>query len=235
MVSAAMRVVVPPRLDAQGVDCLSQALRAALLQGTHLVLVGSAPEVFCTGLDLAVDGADMAEGAALLTSGFAELLIDLWQAPLPTLAVVDGPALGGGMGLVAACDRIIATPQATFGLPEMLWGLVPAIIWPTITTRLTTPRARWWALTGRARTATEALAEGFVDEVVPSGELMSMTTARLRDSRRADRSALPLLRSLSGPGIAAAIRAGSALTHTRLAEPEVRRRLNSFALGDAPW
>lgn len=227
---AAIRVALPARLDGPGFVTLAAALRAAMAGGSQLVLTGAGAGVFCTGLDLTQDSGGL-EGAR----AFADILTCLWQAPLPTLAVVDGAALGGGMGLAAACDRIIATPEAAFGLPEMLWGFVPAMVWPVITTRLPAPRARWWILTGRSRTAAEALADGFIDEIVPAPALERVTATRLRESRRADRSAVPLLRELAGPGVAAAIAAGAELTTRRLAEPGVQQRIAAFAAGEVPW
>jgi len=227
---AAIHVALPARLDGPGFTRLAAALRAAIDDGGQLVLTGAGAGVFCTGLDLAQDSGGIAGARA-----FAEILTCLWQAPLPTLALVDGAALGGGMGLAAACDRIIATPEASFGLPEMLWGFVPAMVWPVITTRLPAPRARWWVLTGRSRTAAEALADGFLDEIVPAERLDAVAAARVRECRRSDRSAVPLLRSLAGPGVSAAIAAGAEITTQRLADPGVQRRIAAFAAGEVPW
>jgi enoyl-CoA hydratase/carnithine racemase len=227
---AAIRVALPARLDGPSLARLAAALRAAMADGDQLVLTGAGAGVFCTGLDLTQDSGGI-DGAR----AFAEILTCLWQAPLPTLAVVDGAALGGGMGLAAACDRIIATPAATFGLPEMLWGFVPAMVWPVITTRLPAPRARWWILTGRSRTAAEALADGFIDEIVPTEKIDAVAATRARECRRSDRSAIPLLRLLAGPGVANAIAAGAEITTQRLADPGVQRRIAAFAAGEVPW
>ena len=87
-----------------------------------LVLAAEGP-VFCAGMDLeemrarAADPnatAEWAEDARL----FRELLVAIFKLPLPTLAVVQGPALAGGCGLVLACDLVIASSSAFFSLPE---------------------------------------------------------------------------------------------------------------------
>src|SRR5438477_5999325 len=85
-----------------------------------------------------------------------------------TLAVVDEQALGGGVGLAAVCDYVLATERATFGLPELLLGLVPATIFPILLERMPPQRARRLALLGHTQNAAQASASGLVDEVVAS-------------------------------------------------------------------
>jgi enoyl-CoA hydratase len=82
-----------------------------------LVLTG-APPAFCAGADLTgVEEGEFARALGLVLHGFTEL-------PIPTIAAVDGPALGAGTQLVAACDLRIATPASRFGVPAARLGLV---------------------------------------------------------------------------------------------------------------
>jgi enoyl-CoA hydratase/carnithine racemase len=230
-VTAHHQIVLPARLDRDGLEHFSRNLAQGIAAGLPLLLCGAASGVFCSGLDLEDRRADLLAQA----QDFAALLIRVWQAPVPTIALVDGPAFGGGMGLAAACDRLICTPSATFALPELLWGFVPAMIWPLVTTRLREPTARWWILTGRARSAAEAAADGLVDEVVEPALLAAVIARRVRECRRTDASAIPMLRQLAGPRVADEIAAGAALTAERLATPQVQRRLEAYAQGEAPW
>ena len=224
------QIVLPARLDRHGLEHFSRSLDQGIAARLPLLLCGATPGVFCSGLNLEHQQADVARA-----QDFAALLIRVWQAPVPTIALVDGPAIGGGMGLAAACDRLICTPSASFALPEMLWGFVPAMIWPLITTRLPASTARWWSLTGRARSAAEAAADGLVDEVVEPAQIIAVLARRVRECRRADTSVIPMLRQLAGPRVADEIAAGAALTAERLATPQVQQRLAAYANGEVPW
>jgi len=87
--------------------------------------------------------------------------------PKPTIAVVQGAAYGGGVGLVAACDVAIAAESATFSLSEVKLGLIPAVISPYVIGAIGARAARRYFLTGERFTAAEAYRLGLVHEVVP--------------------------------------------------------------------
>ena len=100
----------------------------------------------------------------------AEALFDMlhciWSCPLPTIALVQGAAYGGGVGLVAACDIAIAAPSAVFALTEVRLGLAPATISPFLLARLAPAAASRLLLTGRRFNAQEALLQaGLLAEV----------------------------------------------------------------------
>ncbi|MBM3311716.1 MAG: enoyl-CoA hydratase/isomerase family protein, partial [Candidatus Aminicenantes bacterium] len=78
----------------------------------------------------------------------AECLEELYALPKPTIARVNGTAVGGGNGFLAACDIIVAARDAVFGLSEAKLGLVPAVISPYIVRRIGEARARRYFLTG---------------------------------------------------------------------------------------
>jgi cyclohexa-1,5-dienecarbonyl-CoA hydratase len=121
------------------------------------------------------------------------------QISKPVLAIVDGPALGGGCELVAACDVVLASKRARFGQPEIKLGVFPpvaAVILPRI---LGEKKAREMILLGEIVDADEALRLGLVNCVVPSAELNQQAEgvlAKLRDlssvSLQFTRSALDL-------------------------------------------
>ncbi|MDT4966014.1 MAG: enoyl-CoA hydratase [Acidobacteriota bacterium] len=120
----------------------------------------------------------------------------LEAAGKPTLAVVDGAALGGGCELVAGCDIVIASDQARFGQPEIKLGVFPPIAAILLPRLIGDKRARELILTGELIDASEALRLGLVNVVVPRSELAQKT-----------REFLVKLRELSGPALEAAKRA----------------------------
>lgn len=103
----------------------------------------------------------------------AGLMHTLDRLPKPTLALVQGPAYGGGVGLVACCDVAIAAARATFCLSEVKLGLTPATISPYVV-NATGPRwARRYFQTAEVFSAARAQDIGLVHEVVPEAELVS--------------------------------------------------------------
>ena len=95
----------------------------------------------------------------------AQMLKALHDVPALTVAVVEGPAMGGGAGLVAACDMAIAARSASFAFSEVKLGLTPATISPYVVAAIGPRQARALFATGRRFGADEALRIGLVHEV----------------------------------------------------------------------
>jgi cyclohexa-1,5-dienecarbonyl-CoA hydratase len=119
-----------------------------------------------------------------MLDAFHSIFRGLRQLAKPVIAVVDGPALGGGCELIAACDIVIASQRAHFGQPEIKLGVFPpvaAILLPRV---IGEKRARELILTGDLIDAAEALKLGLVNYVLPRAELEGKTEnilARLRE------------------------------------------------------
>ena len=91
--------------------------------------------------------------------------------PVPTVALVQGACFGGGTGIVAACDVVIAADNALFSIAETRWGLIASIIIPQLADAIGVRQVRRYAQTGERFDAHEARRIGLVHEVVPLGEL----------------------------------------------------------------
>ena len=102
---------------------------------------------------------------------YAALLIDLARLGKPVIAVVNGAVLGGGMGLLAACDLAIAADDARFGTPEVDLGLFPYMALAPLTRLIGRRAALELMLTGRRIDAAEARSLGLLNEVVPRPQL----------------------------------------------------------------
>ena len=96
------------------------------------------------------------------------LMRTLDRVAKPTMAVVHGPAYGGGVGLVACCDIALASDRASFALSEVKLGLVPAVISPYVMRAIGQRAARRFFLTAETMSALEAHRLGLVHEVVPA-------------------------------------------------------------------
>lgn len=139
-----------------------------------LVLDATGP-AFCAGWDLADIAAKQERGdAQAIADEFAEnqtLLHELADAPLLTVAAVQGPAMGFGISLVARCDVAVAAASASFALPEIVHGIVPAMVALDLRDAVGPRIAREWLLTGSVRTAFEAAEVGLVGRAVADGDL----------------------------------------------------------------
>lgn len=101
----------------------------------------------------------------------ATLVRRLNELPVPTVGLVHGGCFGGGTGIVAACDVVIAADNAVFAIAETRWGVTAAIILPQLADAIGLRQVRRYAQTGERFDAHEARRIGLVHEVVPLAEL----------------------------------------------------------------
>ena len=157
------------------IDALLAAMDALAGQRTlrAVVLKGNGRH-FQAGADLtwinAVRQRSPAENEAASRATFAAVQ-RLNTLPLPTVALVHGACFGGGTGVIAACDVVIAAENSLFSIAEVRWGLTAAIIVPQLCDAIGARQVRRYALTGERFGAAEARRIGLVHEVVPPDEL----------------------------------------------------------------
>ena len=112
---------------------------------------------------------------------FAAMIGRIDSCPKPTLARIQGAALGGGVGLACACDIAIAADNASFAISEAKFGILPAVIGPYLTNAVGKRHARRLALTMTRIRADEALALGLVHQVSSFDELDAAVDACLQE------------------------------------------------------
>jgi enoyl-CoA hydratase/carnithine racemase len=226
---------LPERLDLASVERMRAQL-AASAEASAIILEGI-PNRFCLGMDFVKTSAPGITNSAALRGSleyFADFMGELLTAPRPTLAVIDGPALGGGLGLAAACDVVIASERSTFGLPEALYGLAPAIIRPALMTRLTIQQFNMLLFTCHSRSAQEGRALGLVDHLVPLADLEKCRRDVTRRLRRARSETVATARKWNKAAFAEALKQGVADTNAALAQERVVAALRAGD-SDVPW
>ena len=232
---------VPCTLTPASVAAMLEDLRAADEPGSAqaLLLMGGV-DVFCRGMDLSIlsNGAGQGKLEATLEA-FVHVLMTLCRMSRPTIAVVEGSATGGGVGLAAACDYVIASPMAGFALPEVVLGLVPGMIYPVVRGRVSAARLKMMAIDGNVRSADEALEMGLVDEVVEKHRLESRVKRQSRVMSRGFPPAIVAIKALGdgdeANGLETAIRHGMGKTMEMLRQPGTQARIKAWQDGDAPW
>ncbi len=149
---------------------LADALQAmAADPSVRVVVISSTGKSFCAGADL--EWMQRAAGYGLEENRadageLAEMLRRVTDCPKPVIARVQGPAYGGGVGLIAACDMAVATFDARFALTEVKLGLIPAVISPHVLAAIGERYARRYMLTAEAFSAAEAYRIGLIHEMV---------------------------------------------------------------------
>ncbi|KAI9220173.1 ClpP/crotonase-like domain-containing protein [Blastocladiella britannica] len=163
------------------VSALLAALAAAVADPTvRVVVLAARGKYFCSGMRL--DPAALAGGGGAVSSSPDTMFAAVRDCPLPTIALLQGPALGGGIGLALSCDLRVATRAAHFAFPEARRGIVPAYISPASVAALGQARALRYMLTGDRVPVDELVACGAVSAVVDSEPELAATADRLAAS-----------------------------------------------------
>ena len=170
-------------LDALTIEGLTEAFET--LHGAdhvRLVFLRGAGPAFCAGGDF-----DWTAQATELTQDdnradamtLAHMFKRLFDIPAVTIALVHGPAFGGGAGLVAACDYAVAARSASFAFSEVRAGLTPSVVAPYVVNAVGPRAARGLFVTGRSFDAEEALRIGLVHELAADAAGLEAAAKRL--------------------------------------------------------
>lgn len=135
------------------------------------VILAASGKCFCAGADLKERQGMSAEDVRRWVPHLSGTFTRIARLPMPTIAVVQGVAAGGGMELALACDLRVAEEPATLGLRETALAILPGAGGTQRLPRLIGPsRAKRWIFTAAMHGAAQALADGAVDDVAPAGE-----------------------------------------------------------------
>jgi methylglutaconyl-CoA hydratase len=195
-------------LDAATLHDLEEAF--ALLArdaSVRVVVLEGAGKAFCAGADVSWMKASLALSAdenRRDAQALADVLTALDTFPAPVIGRVHGAAMGGGSGLVAACDLVVASEDAKFSFSEVKLGIVPGVISAFVVPKIGASQARRYFLTAEAFPAARAREIGLVHEVVPAERLEAVvhewTTAICNNGPKAVAAAKQLIRQVAGMG-----------------------------------
>ena len=184
-------VLIGELTDALGVIARDSAVRVMVLTG--------AGEVFSAGADL-----NWMKKVAKYTFEenmkdalvFARMMEAIYHFPKPTIARVNGACMGGGVGLVSACDVAVSTREAKYALREILLGIAPAVISPYVLRKIGEVHAHDLFLTGRTFDAERAREIGLINEVVDATHLDAATDAWVKRFLKAGPKAIAATKAL---------------------------------------
>lgn len=194
-------------LDATMIAEITDAARDLATDATvRVVVLAAEGRSFCAGGDLGWMREQM-EADAATREGQARALAGMLAAldglPMPLLGAVQGPAYGGGVGLLSVCDIAVGVEGAGFAMTEVRLGIIPATIGPYVLARIGAPAARRLMLSARRLRSEEALGLGLLSRVVPADGLDAAieeeVAALLACAPGAVADAKRLIRDLAGP------------------------------------
>jgi cyclohexa-1,5-dienecarbonyl-CoA hydratase len=178
---------------------INQALRDFKGQeGLKLLLFRAEGKAFSAGADVGEHMGDMVERMIETFHGMFRLIDEL---QVPSIAVVNGSALGGGCELALYCDMVIATEKSTFGQPEIMVGVFPpiaALILPRIIGR---KKAMEFILSGKAVGARDALDMGVINRIIPEDSLEEEVKAFIDEFSRHSGAVLRLAKKATLEGL----------------------------------
>lgn len=149
-------------------EILAMLTEAAADESLKALVLSAEGKMFSAGVDVADH---TAEKVAELIPLFDQVCVSLAGFPAPTVAVVQGSALGGGFELVSCCDLVVASEDAHFGQPEIKLGVIPPIAALRLPRHIGARRAAEILLTGEPLDAVEAVRVGLINRAVPASQL----------------------------------------------------------------
>ena len=230
------------RIDPLGIAALLSALDDAEADPkARIIVLEGQPGVFCNGMDLdylVSQTEDKSEDAPAVDA-YADCLSRLNRSPKLVIAAIDGVVEGGGVGFAAAADICLASARSSFGLPELVLGLLPAVVYPALRLRLTAQKARELCLSPPvdARRAQEiGLVDTLVDDLTA---LEKAVRGTIKHALRLQPAALAELKLLAAEveGAAtfeAALALGTERTSRLFTDPSALANVRAFFAGDKP-
>lgn len=193
-----IRLNRPTARNALNQDILDQ-LRAGISVAANnsevrAIILSGEGKAFCAGMDLrAVRNTPERMGDLLMT--LSRLMREIRRAPQPTIACVQGAAIGGGCGLMTVCDFSITHASAKIGYPEVDLGVCPAVVAPWLVRRLGAGRARQLLLTGGTIKARDGFQIGLVTHLADLDDLHDEAMQLARDLAKGGRHAIEVTKN----------------------------------------
>jgi methylglutaconyl-CoA hydratase len=211
------------------------AWAAAPRDGVRVVVLAGAGQTFCAGADVTwmAKTVRYSEEENLRDAMAASRMFGaLDQLPVPLIGRIHGAALGGGAGLAAVCDIVVAEESALFGFTEVKLGILPAVISPFSVAKIGRSAARELFLTGARFAAPRALQIGLVHAVVPTDRLDETVAGYVREiltgAPEGIAAAKALIREVWGRSIEEARPITAHAIATRRVSPEGQEGLTAF-------
>jgi len=146
------------------------------IDSTRAMILAGEGKSFCAGMDLKAVASDPAAMGEMLHE-LSRVSVAIRRLPIPTIAQVQGAAIGGGCGLMVVCDFAFTHAESKLGYPEVDLGICPAVVTPWLVRKIGAGRARTMLLAGGTMSGSEGFAAGLASHLVHESKLAGAVTA----------------------------------------------------------
>jgi len=224
-------------------ELLAQVNEVAAKPDVRCLVIAAKGQAFCAGMDLVQmqDSAARPDASQVWhadTTLYHDVVAAIFSLPMPTLAVVQGPAIAGGLGIALACDLVLAAEVASFALPEPQRGITAAIVTPLLVYRAGIAGASYLLLSGEGLAAGRAHEIGLCHKVIEAARLTAATDELLRTILSGAPGALAVtkrqLRACAPADVLAQLKRAIGVSAQARETPEAREGLAAFLEKRAP-
>jgi methylglutaconyl-CoA hydratase len=219
-----------------------EEIHAAVIQAKQnpdirVLIIQAHGSVFCAGMDLGemqqrANAPDSTQQWQIDSQVYCDLLTTVLTLPIPTIAAVQGPVLAGGVGLVLACDVMIASNSAFFSLPEPARGITAAMVTPLLVFRIGAGPANYMLLSQERIQADKALTMGFCHDVTTPENLPERIDQLCESILSGSQSALSITKNhvlqIAGKSLVEQIKYSIEVSATARQTRDAREGLDAF-------
>ncbi len=164
----------------------------------RVIVIEGKDGVFCRGMDFQnlIKNADNGVKEEW-SEPYIRAVMEIRNSSKPVIASIDGDVLAGGMGIALACDIVLATKRSNFGLSEVIFGIIPAYVFPFLLERVNFKKSRFMVLSSRKFTAEESFGLGVVDDIADDDKLEKKLKEYLKRLLSSSPDALALVKRYS--------------------------------------
>jgi len=229
-------------LNSTSLKLLIDALKSSIKNiDSRVILLRSNGKNFCLGMDLKFlqNMEKRSKDAEETISSYSEILYQIYTSSKPVISVVNGAVKAGGIGLMGACDIVIASDISTFELSEVYFGLIPANVLPFIySLRLSPQKIRYLILTAKRLSAEDALKLNLIDEVFPEDDIEEGVKSIIKGLFRASPSAIAETKrftaELLNKNMDKSLKLAKETLLKLISDPKVIAGIKAFQEGDIP-
>ncbi len=211
-------------------------------EGSRIFVLMGRDGVFSRGMDFkyVINNCKAIKDNNEFTKIYGDVLVLIRNSPKPVISLIEGEVVAGGLGLVLASDIVLASTESTFALSEVLFGLIPAYVFPLLLERVSFKKARFIALSSKRFTAEQMHHFGIIDEFIDKPGLNKLLRDYLKRLLFSNPDALHLIKrysdSIFNKNLADALVEANKQLDKLLSNEERLNAINNFLNGDKmPW
>ncbi len=225
-------IIIPPFLNPESISYLLKQITQLEKEPIRFVVLKGSETIFCDGLDLKWVAKNEKGDYMKEMRDYGEFLKKLQTSSLISIGVVKGSVSGGGMGVVCACDYVIADEKSTFSLPEGLLGLIPGMIMPALLNKLSPQHIKKMVFAGQKYQSKIACEFNIVDEIVQVNEMDNALAIAMNTMKSCKKGSVGDLKQLlyaSHINKDELAQLGMNILSSKLNDPEISERLKTLA------